>query len=296
MRRFFSVVLLASFLGCGAPPEQIADTPPPPPQPVAGPGMATAPDGVPIAYTVTGSGSPTLVFVHGWMCNQTFWSGQVDAFATSNTVVTIDLPGHGLSGMEREDWPMLGLGADVKAVVEELDLDTVILIGHSMGGPIVLEAARLMPDRVIGVIGVDCLQDADFKYEPGQAEAFLEAFTSDFAGACNQFVVAMFREGTNAGIIDQVRTDMCSGDPEIGIALMGQYSGYDLGAALAAVSVPVRCINANMWGTNIDANRRYNENYDAVIIEGPGHFLMMEVPEEFNAHLVEVVAEIIQQS
>ena len=187
---------------------------------------------------------------------------------------------------------MLGLGADVKAVVEELDLEEVILIGHSMGGPIVLEAARLMPERVIGVIGVDTLQDADFKYEPGQAEAFVEPFTSDFTGACNRFVAGMFHEGVDATLVEKVRLDMCGGDPEIGTTLMGQYSDYNLGAALAAVTIPVKCVNAGMWPTNIEANRTYNETFDAVIMDGPGHFLMMEVPEEFNAILEAVVAEI----
>ncbi len=225
------------------------------------------------------------------MCNQSFWSEQVDFFSPSNTVVTIDLGGHGLSGMNRDEWPLLSLGADIKAVVEKLDLEQVIVIGHSMGGPMALEAARLMPDRVIGVVGVDTLQDADFKYQPGQAEAFVAAFTNDFVGACNQFTTAMFTEGADTALVDRVRTDMCDGNPEIGITLMGQYSDYDLGAALAAVSVPVRCINANMWATNVEVNRKYNENFDAVIVDGVGHFLMMEAPEEFNAILKTTVAE-----
>ncbi len=55
----------------------------------------------------------------------------------------------------------MAFGADVQAVVEYLGLEKVILVGHSMGGPVALEAARLMPDRVIGVIAVDALQDAD---------------------------------------------------------------------------------------------------------------------------------------
>jgi len=47
---------------------------------VAGPGTVAAPDGVSIAYTVSGSGSPALVFIHGWLCDQGFWSAQAEAF------------------------------------------------------------------------------------------------------------------------------------------------------------------------------------------------------------------------
>ena len=159
------ITVFAFALACGGSPQE-APSPAVPAGQAAGPGVATAPDGVSIAYTVSGEGSPALVFVHGWMCDQTYWTAQAASFSTTHTVVTIDLAGHGESGMEREGWPLIAFGADVEAVVEGLDLDRVILIGHSMGGPVVLEAARLMLERVIGVVGVDTLQDADFKYDP----------------------------------------------------------------------------------------------------------------------------------
>jgi pimeloyl-ACP methyl ester carboxylesterase len=153
--------LLTIALACGG----AKDQPPPVADETAalgnGPGTVAAFDGVPIAYTVTGSGSPALVFIHGWMCDQTFWEAQVEEFSTSNTVITIDLPGHGLSGMDRDGWPMMAYGADVQAVVEHFGLTNVVLIGHSMGAPIALEATRLMPGQVAAVIAVDALHDAD---------------------------------------------------------------------------------------------------------------------------------------
>jgi pimeloyl-ACP methyl ester carboxylesterase len=169
--------------GTGEKPPPIADEP----ETLAeGPGTVAAPDGVPIAYTVSGSGSPALVFVHGWMCDQTFWKAQVEEFRLANTVVTIDLPGHGLSGMDRQEWPVLAFGADVQAVVEQLDLAEVVLLGHSMGGPVALEAARLMPDRVIGVVAVDALQDADLEWDPEQTRALVAAFENNWVGTCGR--------------------------------------------------------------------------------------------------------------
>ena len=55
---------------------------------------------------------------------------------------------------------------DVQAVVEQLGLERVILVGHSMGGPIALEAAPELADRVLGVIGVDALHNADQEWPP----------------------------------------------------------------------------------------------------------------------------------
>jgi len=291
MRYITLLCLLLFVLACGG----AADTSPPaaPAGPAAGPGVATAPDGVSIAYTVAGSGSPALVFVHGWMCDQSYWAAQAAAFSETNTVVTIDLAGHGESGMEREGWPLMAFGADVEAVVEALDLDRVILVGHSMGGPVVLEAARLMPERVIGVVGVDTLQDADLKYDPEEVAPFLAAFESDFPGTCTGFVTSMFPEGADPALVERIVADMSVGPPEIGIALMHGFVDYDAAAAFAAVpaAIPIRCINSTMNATNIEGNRAYHEDFDVVTMDGVGHFLMMERPEEFNALLKNVITE-----
>ena len=282
--------LLTVGLACGG----TAEKPPPitdePAVLAEGPGTVAAPDGVPIAYTIAGSGSPALVFIHGWMCDQGFWSAQVEDFRTTNTVVTIDLPGHGLSGTDRQTWSVLGFGADVQAVVEQLELENVVLIGHSMGAPVALESARLMPGRVIGVFGVDSLQDADTDYDPEQMRRLLTAFENDFVGTCRQFSSAMFADDADPALIEWVSKAMCDGSPAIGTALTRDFLDYELGPALAAVEVPVRVLNSGMWATNVTANRKYRPDFDGIVMEDVGHFLMMEKPEEFNALLRKMLA------
>ncbi len=70
MKHISLIAVFAFALACGGSPQEAS---PAPDGPAAGPGIATAPDGVAIAYTVSGSGSPALVFIHGWMCDQTYW-------------------------------------------------------------------------------------------------------------------------------------------------------------------------------------------------------------------------------
>ena len=113
--------------------------------------VVNAADGVPIQYSVQGKGDTALVFVHCWACDRTYWDNQVSEFAKNYRVVTIDLPGHGQSGQGRKSWSIPSFAEDVKTVVTKLDLKRVVLIGSSMGGPISLEAARVMPDRVVAV-------------------------------------------------------------------------------------------------------------------------------------------------
>ena len=111
--------------------------------------------GVNIAYTDTGKGDTTLLLVHGWCLNRSYWANQVSYFSKKYRVVTIDLPGFGQSGKNRTVWTPETYGRDVDSVIAQLNLKNVILVGHSMAGDIVLQAAVNAPDKVIGLVGVD---------------------------------------------------------------------------------------------------------------------------------------------
>ena len=126
-----------------------------PKAPPAATGTVSSADQVAIKYQTAGNGALALVFVHCWTCNRSYWDKQADYFAGRYQVVRLDLAGHGESGHERKDYRIDAFSDDVVAVVEKLGLKQVILIGHSMGGPVSVEAAKRLGDRVIGVVGVD---------------------------------------------------------------------------------------------------------------------------------------------
>ena len=117
-------------------------------------------DGVPISYLTRGNGDVALVFIHGGFADKTFWLKQVESFASKYRVVALDLAGHGNSGSNRSHWTLDAFGEDVKAVADELNLERMVLIGNSMGGPVALQVATIMPERVMGIVGVDALHDA----------------------------------------------------------------------------------------------------------------------------------------
>ena len=111
---------------------------------------------------------------------------------------------------------------------------------------------------------------------------------NDFAATCDGFVRSMFGERADGALIDHIASDMCSGPGEIGAALIRDYVAYDLASALQSAGVPIRCVNADKWPTNTEANRKYAD-FDAVILPGVGHFLMHEAPDELNDALIEIV-------
>ncbi len=258
-------------------------------------GTATAADGTQIAYSQQGSGETALVFIHGWSCDRTYWQHQFEAFAGSFHVVAVDLAGHGDSGSDRSSWTLQALGDDVRAVVEELGLERVVLIGHSMGGPVALEAAARLPGKVLGVVGVDALHDADLKFDPAQWQGLLAAYRADFKGTCDRFVRSMFLEGADPQQVADIAQDMCAASPEVAISLLSIFPDYDLRAALEAAGAPIHSINAASLPTNIEGNRRFASSFNATIMEGVGHFLMMETPVAFNAHLREVIEGFLSQ-
>ncbi len=256
-------------------------------------GRIEAADGVSIAYDVRGSGDTALVFVHCWACDRSFWRDQVDTFSDEYRVVTLDLAGHGASGFDRETWTSAQLAEDVRAVVESLDLGRVILVGHSLGGPVSLEAARLMPERVQGVVCVDTLHDVEFEFPEEMAEQMMAGLENDFEGSMRGFLTSAMASA-DPSVVDFVVSKAVSANRDAALAIIGDISQFVLKDALATVEVPVRCINAEpnppmVPVTNIEANQEYAD-FDAVIMEGVGHFLHLERPDAFNEELRQVLS------
>lgn len=258
--------------------------------------VVSAADGVPIHYSVTGKGEPALVFIHCWTCNRTFWENQVAEFSKTYRVVTIDLPGHGESGQGRKTWSVESFGNDVATVVKKLGLKRVVLVGSSMGGPIALEATRRMPDRVIAIVPVDTLQNVGEKVPPDQLDAIFKQMEADYKNATtsllNQF---FFSPSTPPAVRERVINATLSLKPEVAIPMLKAIFSYDPVPAMKEIKVPIRAINADRVPTNVEGNRKYAPQFDAVIIKGTGHYPMLEDPERFNQMLADILVNLPRQ-
>ena len=126
-------------------------------------GIAISSDAEKVAYSVNGNGKTTLMFIHGWSLDSRLGHYQIRYFSDEYQVITIDLAGHGNSSFNRNEYTMLAFANDIKAVIEKEGIDSAVLIGHSMAGGIIAEAAKLMPNKVKGIIGVDTSQNVALK-------------------------------------------------------------------------------------------------------------------------------------
>lgn len=254
-------------------------------------GVARSPDGVPLAFEAHGAGAPTLMFVHGWSCDRSYWRGQVRALAVRHQVVAVDLAGHGESGIGRRAWTMAAFGEDVVAVVEQLGLGEVVLIGHSMGGDVIVEAALRLGDRVAGLVWVDTYNTLGEPQNDEELEAFAAPFRVDFGSATRALVRRLFTADADAELVEWVAADMSAAPPEIAIDALQHAVGNEPGilAGLRQLTAPVVAINPDARPTDTEALRRHGVK--TILVSGVGHFLMLEDPDRFNRLLGEVIEE-----
>lgn len=260
------------------------------------PGVVLSSDGTPITYEVHGHGEPALIFVHGWCCDARYWRMQVPVFSKDHQVVTMDLAGHGHSGAGRTTYSMAAFGEDVKAVTLAAGGTQVILIGHSMGGPVIAEAARLMPKRVIGLIGVDTLENiAHPMTEEGLRQMTLP-LEKDFTAGLRAFVGEMIAPETNPALRAWILSDMAAAPSGVAIsALREMATRFITGEAATifeTIKVPVISVNGDLWPINFEGNRRYMMSYDALVLKDADHFLMMNRQAEFNRALASAISTI----
>ncbi len=244
-------------------------------------------DGSPIVYGVRGQGEPAIVFVHCWTCNHSFWDAQIDYFAKRYQVVWLDLAGQGESGSRRQRYTMKAFGQDVAAVVNSIGARKVILVGHSMGGPVVVEAAKQLGDRVIGIVGVDTFY-TPFEY-PTSGEAiaeFVKPFETDFHGTSEKMLHSMFTPQADPAVIDAIVMKFSAADPEVGVSAM--YELFDWNAHQAPTDLQrfadiLYNINAAPTGKEPPPNAH------VVMVPEVGHFIAQVKPEAFNQALDGVI-------
>jgi pimeloyl-ACP methyl ester carboxylesterase len=262
------------------------------------PQIVTSADGVHIEYHVYGKGDPAIVLIHGWSCDGNYWSSQLAELKAKYTTVTVDLAGHGASGSNRTDWSMGNFGEDVAAVVRQLQNMKVILVGHSMGAPVALEATRRIGDRVIGIIAVDSLKTVGQPpLSEAQIQSLVKPFRDDFIAHTREFVTkAMFQPDANAAFVQKVAYDMSLEPADVAVPAMESLWHMDYAKVLPDIHVPIVAINSTLGKPADEALiRKSIPNFRAITLDHTGHFLMMEAPDRFNPVLLKEIETLAAQ-
>ena len=109
-------------------------------------------NGVNLAYRVHGEGPP-LVLIMGYRLNQAAWPESfIEALAEQFTVISLDNRGTGLSDKPVDGYALANMARDVCALLEQLQITRVHMLGYSMGGAVAQEFVRQFPERVSSLI------------------------------------------------------------------------------------------------------------------------------------------------
>src|SRR2546422_4638561 len=128
-----------------------------------------------VHYLIEGTGSHTIVFVHCWAGNASFWREQVPELAGHARLILVDLPGHGQSDKPHVDYTMDFFASAVLAVMRDAHVDKATLVGHSMGVPVTCRVHKQAPEKVAALMAVD-----GFLRRPAMTPERAEQFVAPF--------------------------------------------------------------------------------------------------------------------
>ncbi len=210
-------------------------------------------------------------------------------------MITVDLPGFGQSGKNRNVWDTETFGRDVDSVMSQLNLKNVILIGHSMAGDIVLQAAIKEPHRVIGLVGIDNFKGFGRAYNKQDTVDYYAAISQlkhNFKKVAVEYVnQSLFYKTTADSIKKRVLNDVASADTTIAAACM-EFNDFDEVKSLIAVKRKLYLINSDVTPTDTIGFYTKHIPYQIKYIHATGHFPMIEKPREFNIALAQILSEI----
>lgn len=243
------------------------------------------------------NGKPVIFFIHGWCIDKSYWDVQVADLKDHYSVLAIDLPGFGDS--KEGAYSIEGYGREIRNLLEKMDLDSVILVGHSMGGDIMLEAAA-NNQRVMGLIGVDNFKDVGVPMDSETEEAvagFMEMLRSNFSEIAPAYAEgSLFHQTTDSLVRKRVMQDFAQADSVAAIASLESLLDYGPKEfdVLSRIKQPLVLINSNASPTLIAGLDSSGVNYEVLEIDSTGHYPMIEKPGEFNVLLREGIGKLLE--
>jgi pimeloyl-ACP methyl ester carboxylesterase len=242
-------------------------------------------DGISIHSTVHGSGPKTIVFVHGWTCDESSWDNQVPVFDKNYRVITLDLPGHGKSGSPKKGPITMDLFArSIEAVRVEAKAGKIVLVGHSMGTPVIRQYARLYPANVAALVPVDGMLHLS-----GTGAAPNPERMKGPTGMQNReaMIRGMFGKSATPAVQDHILKMMLA--PPESTAYQAMTATFaTTNWTEEKMNVPALGIYADHSGADDPVYfKKIFPNGSTVEVPGTGHFVMMEKPAEFNRLLAD---------
>lgn len=239
-----------------------------------------------IHYQSHGKGRDAIVLVHGWGCNLNHWRDQIPELSKRARVVAVDLPGHGLSDKPEMKYDMDLFAAAIDAVMKDAGVERAVLVGHSMGTPVVRQFYRKYPQKTLALVIVDG------GLRPFGTKEQREQFMAPLRGPNWKDVGKQMFAGMGATLSaadkERVSNSFFSTPQHVLVSAMEAMAEDSL-YATDKINVPVLAILAKspFWAPDTEKFfRSLAPDLDYQMWEGVDHFLFMGKPKEFNAAVI----------
>lgn len=240
-----------------------------------------------LSYTRAGQG-PSVVVVHGWCCDRSSLTAQLDHLCGNHMVLAPDLRGHGGSAQaggpaqrvsDDRRFAISDFADDVAEVARDAGLCSPVIIGHSLGGLVALELAARGAASAAVLLDPAPMLDGPAKAYFGRS---WPAVATDADGSWRRRFAERIMLPTDRVRRAEILAGVASSDPAVAAAAMRGMADYDAAAALSAVTVPILVVSAARPEDMVPVRERCPHLVTGQVV-GAGHFLQIEVPDQVNA-------------
>ena len=244
-----------------------------------------------IHYKEYGKGEKTLIFIHGWGCDLNTWKYQFEYFKDNYHLVFIDLPGFGQSDKVAKDYTIDLFAQSVLKVISNLEIKNPVLVAHSMGLAVAMEALKQLNDQNAMLCNIDGVyfdfptdSIANIQYNEGLVE-FANMFNGDnYKQNVEQFCNGFITETSPEDVRTYILSTMTETPQKIGYQSMKSLINqkYWEKEIRNNQTIAVYAKTADLAPDNEDVLREQFPNLTYVEMDSVNHFLMMEKPKKVN--------------
>lgn len=256
--------------------------------------------GVKVYYETYGKGVP-IVFLHPFSTNGYIWYFQTFPFAQTNQCIVVDHRGHGRSDKPQQGYAIKEMAADVAAILDELNIDTTILVGNSIGGMIAMQGNLDYPDRVVGNVIVSSGTNLSAGMPPEAMQAFQQDVNAAFSGLLEGTVSARTKR-ERPEILDLMKAHFMVEDnfpKHVFFASAADPNGvfnWNISDRLKDIRKPTLVLAGEEdQATTVEVNRFLTDHIPGAqlkVIKDVGHFYQLEKSAEFNQELRQFLKQV----
>lgn len=241
-------------------------------------------DGSRINYKSFGNGDEAIILIHGWGGNLDLWNEHIPHLRrTRNRALSISLRGHGESDKSQTVYSMDLYARDIEAVMRDAGVKRAVLVGHSMGTPVIRQFYRKYPEKTLALVIVDgsLRPFGDRKIMEGM---FAGLRGPNYQEAVKQMLAGMSGPNLSPEIRDRIQASVLKTPQHVLVSAMEGMADDSIWG-VDKINVPVLAVMAKSPFWPPDTEQFYRSiapKLDFVMWDGVGHFLQMEKPAQFD--------------